>query len=541
MSSRPYPSTRSRAPSRARLQEDTMPQLDDESVAQAGNMEVSSSGPRRLSPLTTMRVVQPQPIYQTQPIPGPSQIPTHSFIPSHQRAKTSMETLEDSTIPRYPEHQQDPYTNTIIAEQQKQLEEQRAGMLQMQQQLAQVQLQLERSKNESRSSFRSMHSPTPQRRPPGGGNPGGGNGGPPGGGHGGPGGPYNPGHQVQPQIGIKIKAALPDMFDGSTSKLEDWFRQMETYFILQSSVFVNDEAKILTAFQFCRGGTAGEWAKYHTEQYLLYRQGQPCNWRDVVIQWDDLKSKMKERFGDQYEKETARAKVYRSKQGDRKIRQYIEEFIQNLVKADLPEDQQCQYLLGGVNDELWEIIRNTEGLMTKSFQRLCIMLETAEKNYVTRQIAADQRRRQQRKDGNTSQPQTSQKSYFQNTRREVTQTSRPGPSTYPTKFVPSAPQYPSRERELPQGDPMDVDRLRKKQASGSRVKCYKCRQLGHVWKQCPVKNVRELKEEQIQEILEEHFNNDREYDLSAPYGLSEGPKEAIEEEEEPEEDTRSDF
>jgi hypothetical protein len=66
---------------------------------------------------------------------------------------------------------------------------------------------------------------------------------------------------------------------------------------------------------------------------------------------------------------------------------------------------------------------------------------------------------------------------------------------------------------------MDIDRLRKKQAAGSRMKCFKCRQFGHMMKNCPVKNIRELQEDQIREILEEHFESpvQEEYDLSNPY------------------------
>jgi hypothetical protein len=38
-------------------------------------------------------------------------------------------------------------------------------------------------------------------------------------------------------------------------------------------------------------------------------------------------------------------------------------------------------------------------------------------------------------------------------------------------------------------------------------------------KNCPVKNIRELQEDQIREILEEHFESpvQEEYDLSNPY------------------------
>src|ERR1700743_1631492 len=281
----------------------------------------------------------------------------------------------------------------------------------------------------------------------------------------------------------------------------------------------------------CRGGTATEWAKYHTEQYLNSIQGRAYIPTAVVTTWDELKDIMKERFGDRYEKETARAKIIRAKQGDRKVRQYIEEFLQLLPKADLPPDQQVEYLLGGINDELWAMIRHHD-LHGLSFQRLCNILEVAERNWVTREIAAERRKRQQR--GYT--PNTTQtKSYFQNTRKEVTSTSKPPvANTSSRPNPPPARSYHPSPQELPQGEPMDIDRMKRRQPDGSKIKCFKCRQFGHVWKNCPVKHIRELKEDQINEILKAHFQGEPREEILRPESrvLQENLEEILEEEEE---------
>jgi hypothetical protein len=68
--------------------------------------------------------------------------------------------------------------------------------------------------------------------------------------------------------GLKIKAKEPDVFDGTSSKLDDWFRQVDSYFVLQSAIFVDDDAKVLTALQYIRGGTAGQWASHHAQAFL---------------------------------------------------------------------------------------------------------------------------------------------------------------------------------------------------------------------------------------------------------------------------------
>ena len=279
------------------------------------------------------------------------------------------------------------------------------------------------------------------------------------------------------------------------------------------------------------------------QKYINWYQGRSYHHNALVTTWDKLRATMEVRFGDQYIKETARANIQKAKQGNKKVKQYILEFSQDIQKAELPEDQLVQYLLGGVNEEIWEMIRQKD-LSNLTFVNTMEMLTIAEKNYVTREIAAEQRRRQQR-GINSSQPQTSQRTYFQNTRKEVPD-SRPKPQPSSTQvYRPSQQQTyqqrpnPSYEKPLPQGEPMDIDRLRKNKPSGSKVKCFKCRQFGHVFKNCPIKTIRELREDGINEILEQHLNREQpreEVNISGPYTKTEEYEEIPEENEE-EEDT----
>jgi hypothetical protein len=85
---------------------------------------------------------------------------------------------------------------------------------------------------------------------------------------------YNqqPPQNIPAPIGLKIKTKEPDVFDGASSKLDDWFRQIDSYFVLQSAIFVDDDAKVLSALQYIRGGTAGQWAAHHAQAFLNARK-----------------------------------------------------------------------------------------------------------------------------------------------------------------------------------------------------------------------------------------------------------------------------
>ena len=53
---------------------------------------------------------------------------------------------------------------------------------------------------------------------------------------------------------------------------------------------------------------------------------------------------------------------------------------------------------------------------------------------------------------------------------------------------------------------MQVDTIKEK------IRCYKCQNLGHFARDCPIRNVKELKEEQIKAIVEQHLQ----YDWDSP-------------------------
>jgi len=56
---------------------------------------------------------------------------------------------------------------------------------------------------------------------------------------------------------------------------------------------------------------------------------------------------------------------------------------------------------------------------------------------------------------------------------------------------------------------MDIDRMRKEQEKkGPETRtCYRCQRTGHISSNCPVKQINELGQDQINQILTEHLKN----------------------------------
>jgi hypothetical protein len=109
--------------------------------------------------------------------------------------------------------------------------------------------------------------------------------------------------------------AAPDAFDGTMSKAETFLAQLKIYF--HGKRISNDKDKIITALSYMKGGTAGPWARVQLKR---------MDSAEVVVDWDDFESALRETFGDPNPAGTARHKMNQLKQGSHTADEYVASF-----------------------------------------------------------------------------------------------------------------------------------------------------------------------------------------------------------------------
>ena len=102
----------------------------------------------------------------------------------------------------------------------------------------------------------------------------------------------------------RIKARLPDDFDGASGKVDTFLRQVQTY--LAMDLGLTETAKVTLALQFCVGERAGLWAN---RQIKMLLKGD----RDAITTLEKFGEEVEKAFGDPEQMQRAQRKLSRKR------------------------------------------------------------------------------------------------------------------------------------------------------------------------------------------------------------------------------------
>ena len=118
---------------------------------------------------------------------------------------------------------------------------------------------------------------------------------------------------TSPEKDSKPKLAIPEDFDGTKEKFQDWWRAVELHLVSNPSW--TDDQKLTFVLSYMKGGSAAPFAD------STLRRG-----RTQAIQWQDFKDRLHARFDDPNKVRTAQVKLQELAQGSGRASDYVQAF-----------------------------------------------------------------------------------------------------------------------------------------------------------------------------------------------------------------------
>jgi len=142
-----------------------------------------------------------------------------------------------------------------------------------------------------------------------------------------------------PDTGKVILVPEPLIFDGTTSKFDEWMLSIEIYFTIHAAKFTDDKVRSLAILSHMRGGSAGLWAKLAIETRI---GNLAATWFTLA----ELKEQLVAAFQDHTTKQKAQDKLEYLCQGEKQsIDSFFVQFDTLATECEVASDQQLIYLL----------------------------------------------------------------------------------------------------------------------------------------------------------------------------------------------------
>lgn len=257
----------------------------------------------------------------------------------------------------------------------------------------------------------------------------------------------------------------PREFDGGDD-YEHFRRECQLFMAENPSSFATGDRKISFILSYLKSGRAAAWAQNYIDSHTTN------NVITLPTDFDDFLASLDASFKDPTKAAKAMERFYKSKQGNRSAEDFFVEFDQILIAAGLTKSDHdgiiIEQLKKAVHEDVFRGVARSNPVPTtytawkKTAKEIDVVEESIRKN------KAERLGTQTRAPPRLPIPQAA----FQ---------PPPGP---PPAFAPRDHQGVRPGTHPGRGIPMDVDI----NALRREGRCYKCREQGHIARNCPLKN-----------------------------------------------------
>jgi hypothetical protein len=150
----------------------------------------------------------------------------------------------------------------------------------------------------------------------------------------------------------EVKLCAPTNFHGAHEQTMKFLQDVEMYMHANVEIYNTEEKKALFALSFMNGGVAGSWKQGKTAAYL--KAGN-------FSTFDDFKQAVQTAFTPINDEEVAKTELRTLCQGDKRIKEYIAQFMIIAACTGLTEDSVLiEYFIDGFHLKLMECVYTME-------------------------------------------------------------------------------------------------------------------------------------------------------------------------------------